>query len=155
DPFEHRGLNELVVGARERLGMRIVPAGRAGSGILRALRNNEVVALLIDIPQQGTGVNVEFFGAQVAVPDGPARLALRAGAPIFVALLPRLGPASDRFAAVVARVPFSATGDRDRDARELTQQTMRALEGTVRRHPEQWYIFRSLWVEDGEAGEAA
>ena len=30
----------------------------------------------------------------------------------------------------------------------LTQAIMRALEPMVRRHPEQWYMFRSLWVAD-------
>ena len=86
---------------------------------------------------------------------GPARIALRTGAPIVAGVLPRLGPASERFAGVVERVAFGASGDRERDVRALTQATMRSLERMVRRHPDQWYIFRSLWVEDHEAGEVA
>ena len=155
DTFRHRRLNELVVGSRERLGMRIISAERTGPGIMRALRRDHVVALLMDVPQPHAGVEVEFFGGTVAVPDGPARIALRTGAPIVAGVLPRLGPASERFAGVVERVAFAASGDRERDVRALTQATMRSLERMVRRHPDQWYIFRSLWVEDREAVEVA
>ncbi len=155
DTFGSRRLDELVVGSRERLGMHIIPAERLGTGLLRALRRNDVVALLIDVPQPETGVEVEFFGGTVAVPDGPARLALRTGAPIVTGLLPRLAPGSDRFSGVMERVAFVPGGDRDRDVRELTQATMRSLERMLRRDPEQWYIFRTLWLEDRESGEAA
>ena len=151
DTFGDRRLDELVVGARERLGMHIIPATRIGTGIVRALRRNDVVALLIDVPQPESGVEVEFFGSTVAVPDGPARLALRTGAPIVTGLLPRLAPDSDRFRGVMERVAFVPDGDRERDVRELTQVTMRSLERMLRRDPEQWYIFRTLWVEDSEA----
>ena len=155
DSFGHRGLNDLVVGVRERLGMHVIPAERMGSGILRALQRDELVAMLIDIPQPGGGVEVEFFGGVVAVPDGPARVALRTGAAVLAGGLARLGPSSDRFAGVVEQVAFEPTGDHERDVRALTQATMRVLEGLVRQHPEQWYIFRSLWVEDAAAEEAA
>ncbi len=155
DTFRHRRLNDLVVGSRERLGMHIIPAQRLGTGLLRALRRNDIVTLLIDIPQPEAGIEVEFFGGTVAVPAGPARLALRAGAPIVTGVLPRQAPASDRFSGVMERVAFVPGGDRERDVRELTQATMRSLERMLRRDPEQWYIFRSLWVEDRGSGEAA
>ena len=155
DTFDHEGVNELVVGTRERLGMHIIPSRRTGPGILRALRGNEIVALLMDIPQTDGGVEVEFFGAAVAVPDGPARLALRTGAPIVAGVLPRLGPTSERFRGEVERVSFSPSGEREQDVRDLTQAAMRALERMVSRHPDQWYLFRSLWVGDREAERAA
>lgn len=155
DTFDHAGLNDLVVGTRERLGMHIIPSRRMGPGILRALRGNEIVALLMDVPQAGAGVEVEFFGAAVAVPDGPARLALRTGASIVAGVLPRLGPTSERFQGEVERVSFSPGGEREQDVRDLTQAMMRSLERMVSRHPDQWYIFRSLWVGDGEGERAA
>jgi lauroyl/myristoyl acyltransferase len=49
-------------------------------------------------------------------------------------------------------VPFTPTGEQERDVRALTQATMHALEGMVREHPEQWYIFRNLWVADRKDG---
>jgi KDO2-lipid IV(A) lauroyltransferase len=147
DTFGHNGINDLVVGARRRLGMSIVPAERMGPGILRALRSNNMVAMLADIPYP-TGVRVEFFGATVAVPDGAARIALRAGAPIMVGGVWRSGPSSTRYHADVERVQFEPTGSLEADVHGLTQAMMTALERLVERAPDQWYIFRSLWLDD-------
>ena len=35
--------------------------------------------------------------------------------------------------------------------RALTQAIFAALETMVRRRPEQWYLFRALWLEDARA----
>lgn len=149
DSFSDPRLNELVIGSREHLGLKVISAQRIGSGILRALRANDIVAVLIDIPQPPErGVEVEFFGATVSVPDGPARMALHAGSQVLAATLPRTTPRSDHIAPEISHVPFEPTGDRDRDVRALTQATLSTLERLIRRDPSQWYIFRSLWVAD-------
>ncbi|TAJ17972.1 MAG: hypothetical protein EPO65_10020 [Dehalococcoidia bacterium] len=148
DTFENGPVNRLVLGSREHLGMKVIPAERMGPGILRALRGNDVVAVLIDIPQHSDGVEVEFFGERIAVPDGPARIALRAGSSVMAATLPRVDPWSDTVTVEVAPVSFTPTGDQDADVRGLTQAVFRQLEQFVRHDPAQWYIFRSLWVAD-------
>ena len=148
DTFENEPVNRLVIGSREHLGMKVIPAERMGPGILRALRGNNVVAVLIDIPQPSDGVEVEFFGERIAVPDGPARIALRAGASVMAATLPRVDPWGDTVTVDVAPVPFTPSGDQEADVRGLTQAVFRQLEQFVRRDPSQWYIFRSLWVAD-------
>ena len=61
---------------------------------------------------------------------------------------------SGRATGEMERVRYEPTGDPERDVRALTQAIFDALEGMVRRRPEQWYIFRSLWIDDAEA-EAA
>lgn len=155
DTFANARLNTLVVGARERMGMNIVPVERMGPGVLRTLRRNGVVGLLIDVPQPGTGVEVEFFGGTVAVPDGPARIALRTGATILAGGVARTDPASEQFTGFLETVAFVPSGERERDVRDLTQATMATLERMVRRHPEQWYIFRTFWPADADSGKAA
>ena len=151
DTFGDPKLNDLVLGARRHLGMEILAAEPMGPSILRALRRNDVVAMLIDVPQQGSGVEVDFFDGPIAVADGPARIALRTGASVVAVMLPRI----DRGECVqgqIEPVPFTPSGDQERDVRALTQATMRALEGMMRQHPDQWYIFRSLWVADRKGG---
>lgn len=154
DTFADQRLNRLVLDARRHLGMTVVPAERMGPGILRALRRDEVVALLIDVPAEPAGgAEVEFFGETIAVPDGAARIALRSGASVVAAILPRAGCWSEQVRGEVVPVPFTPSGDADRDARALTQATMTALEGLLHRHPDQWYIFRSLWLADRRGAE--
>ncbi len=151
DEFQNPRVNELVIGSRRHLGMKIIPVGHLGPGILRALRNDDVVALLVDIPQAEGGVDVEFFGATIRVSDGPARIALRAGSSVVVAAVPRLHRWTDAVTAEVAIVDFGPTGDAEDDVRGLTQAVFANLEGLVRQHPDQWYIFRSLWLDDRAA----
>ncbi|MGE3960904.1 MAG: lysophospholipid acyltransferase family protein [Dehalococcoidia bacterium] len=151
DEFSNERLNRLVIGSRRHLGMNIIPVGRMGPGILRALRNDDVVALLVDVPQAQGGVDVEFFGGTIRVSDGPARIALRAGSSVVAATLPRLDRWDDAVGADIAPVAFEPSGDAEADVRALTQAVFTNLEGLVRRHPDQWYIFRNLWVDDRAA----
>jgi KDO2-lipid IV(A) lauroyltransferase len=148
DTFHEARLNDLVLGARRHLGMEILAAERMGPSVLRALRSENVVALLIDVPPPGGEVEVEFFGGRIAVPDGMARIALRAGARVVAVTMPREHARSPRVRGDVEPVPFEPSGDAERDVQSLTQATMRVLEQMVRRNPEQWYVFRALWVED-------
>jgi len=148
DEFRNPRVNQLVIGSRRHLGMNIIPVGHVGPGILRALRNDDGVALLVDVPQAEGGVDVEFFGSTIRVADGPARIALRAGASVVVAAMPRLHRWTDTVVAEVAMIRFTPTGDAEDDVRGLTQAIFTDLEGLVRKHPDQWYIFRSLWLDD-------
>jgi KDO2-lipid IV(A) lauroyltransferase len=150
DSVGNERVNAMVIGSREHLGMRIVEAGRAGPGLLRALKRNDVIAALADIPDKD-GVEVTFFGGTVRVPDGLARIALRAGSNVVAATMTRTSPWSDNTCAKVVPVPFEPTGDTEKDSRELTQAIFSRLEDLVRRDPSQWYIFRHLWPADATA----
>jgi lauroyl/myristoyl acyltransferase len=147
-------VNEFVVGSRRHLGMSIVEVGRAGPGLLRALKRNDVVAALVDIPDED-GVEVTFFGGTVRVPDGIARIALRAGSSVVVATLWRASAWRDEIGADVVPVPFEPSGDTEADAQALTQAIFTRLEDLVRRDPSQWYIFRHLWPADAAPVPAA
>lgn len=144
ETFEDARLDALIVGGREALGVRLVKMERAGPSLLRALRRNEMVAVLIDRPLREGGVRVRFFGEEVEVPAGPARLALRTGAAAAAVAFPRRG---DGRIDVFARFAFDfeASGDAERDVRDLTQAIMSAHEEFIRRYPEQWYMFREFW----------
>lgn len=145
DTFENPRMDRVVRGSREQLGMRVIPVGRVGPGVLHALRRNEVLATLADVPAApGSGVVVKFFDEEILVPDGAARLALRSGAAVVAAVLPRKSAWSDEVEPRLEPVEFEPSGDRDADARDLTQAIFRQLEPMVRRAPSQWYIFRSL-----------
>jgi len=152
DSFNNPRVDQLVRDSRTHLGMTVLAAERMGPGIIRALRRNDVIAALADIPAPpGGGVTVQFFGDAISVPDGVARLALRTGASVVVAALPRHAPWSDRIEAWIEPVAFEPTGDNDVDVPALTQAIFGYLETMVRRRPDQWYIFRHLWTADAAA----
>ena len=144
ESFGHPGLDDLIVSGREALGVRLVKMEKVGPSLVRSLRRNEMVATLIDRPLQEGGVRVRFFGEEVVVPAGPARLALRTGAAIGAVAFPRRGPGRIDVLGNFD-LDFEPSGDTDRDVQALTQAIMTAHEAYVRRYPEQWYMFREFW----------
>lgn len=146
ETFDDARLDEMVVGARQRLGMSVVRMEKAGPSLIRALRQNGLLALLIDRPMPGEGVPVQFFGETIHVPAGPARLALRTGAKVIPTAFARRSPFGDEVETLTDfSLEFERTGDDDADVRELTQQIVSVHERFIREHPEQWYMFREMW----------
>lgn len=153
----HGRLNDDLIAARTAHGIKLIPMERAATGIIRAMRRNETLAILIDRPLDDGGIEVDFFGAPVRVPAGPARIALRTGAKVIAVSQVRSRPNADRVR-VIADFDIEApnTGDAERDARALTQRIMAAHERVIRRYPDQWYMFRRMWAapRDGAAAPA-
>ena len=86
EPVEPPELFEWFVSTRAQLGMRVIALSpTAGTEVLRALRDNEVVCLLSDRDLTGDGVEVEFFGERTTMPAGPAMARAARGAPLLPA----------------------------------------------------------------------
>lgn len=147
--------NERVQRIREQTGMRAIPIERGIRDMLATLRRNEGLAILVDRPVQGAGVPVRFFGRQTQVPGGAATLALRTGSPIVPAVLVRERSAHSYVAHIGEPIQPARTGDQAGDVQRLTQQVMAWLEGMIRRYPDQWYMFRSMWPTDPPVAVAA
>jgi phosphatidylinositol dimannoside acyltransferase len=146
ESFADKRLDAMVVGSRARMGMQVIKMERAGPSLIKALRRNGLLALLIDRPTPGDGVKVRFFGEEVEVPAGPARLALRTGAKVVPTAFVRLdGRRPDVRTLADFSIDYQPTGDDALDVRELTQRIMSVHESYIRRYPDQWYMFREMW----------
>ncbi len=146
ETFRHKRLDAMVVGSRQRLGMEIVKMERAAPSLIKTLRRNGVIALLIDRPVPGEGVKVRFFGEEVEVPSGPARLALRTGASVVPTAFVRLDPNRPEVRTLADfSIDYQPTGETETDVRNLTQAIMDVHEDYIRRYPDQWYMFREMW----------
>lgn len=148
-------LNRRVVESRRHIGINVVPLGvTAGKAVINALRRNELVALVCDLPpREGRRVRVRICGQDAVVPAGPALLALRTGAPVLPFVCRRL--ADDRYRVEVqSQVEFHPTGRKDRDVAALAQAIMDRFEPVLRANPEQWYLFSPMWhlAATGPAG---
>jgi KDO2-lipid IV(A) lauroyltransferase len=150
DRFGDAALDRQVTGARQKFGMKCVPVGvEAGRAVLRALRDNEVVALVCDLPKEGRNVRVDLCGQPAMVPAGPALLALRTGAPLVPITCRRL--ADNRYhLEIERRVAFTPTGRDAVDVPALAQAIVDRFAATLRAVPEQWYLFSRMWgLADG------
>ena len=151
ETFRYRPMNDLVQGSRMKLGMKVIGRENVGTGVFRALRRGEMLALLIDVPEKEFGIYVDFFGAPAFVSSAPARIALRTKSWVMPAIVIR-GPQDDTIIRPIIDTSlrdFAPTGDEDADVRELTRLTLHALESKVREHADQWFIFRRMWGQPG------
>jgi len=159
ETFRYPPMNRLVQGSRAKLGMKVIGRERVGMDAFRALHRGEMLAMLIDVPEEEFGIYVDFFGAPAFVSSAPARIALRTGAWIMPAIVLR-GPDDDLVIRPIIDINlrhFEKTGDEERDVRELTRLILRSLEREVGSHADQWFIFRPMWAAPGAAahGELA
>ena len=138
------GINARLVEARERSGLRLIPARGALAGMVAALRRNEVVAMLVDQAIGGKhSLFVPFFGRPAATTPALSMAAIRTRAPTLVVVALREG---DRLRFRVEG-PFevSDTGDRQRDLWSHTARITAALERIIREAPEQWLWLHRRW----------
>ena len=89
-------------------------------------------------------MEVEFFDRPARFPAGAAALARWTGAPIVSGYVRRL---PGRRFEVVALPPIMPprTADAGQDILVATQAIAHALESFIRAHPDQWYMFRTMW----------
>jgi len=137
--------------------MKVIGHDRLGPAVFKALRRGEMLAMLVDVASENTGMRVEFFGAPALVSPAAARIALRTNAWVVPAVVLR-GPDDD----VVIRPiidtglrDFQPTGDQERDIRELMRLIMASMEKVIRRYPDQWFIFRRMWNHAAEISASA
>ena len=155
ETFPHRAMNALVQGSRRHLGMKVMPMERVGPSVIRALRKGETLALLIDVPEPGGTVRVDFFGAPTEVPVGPARIALRSGARVMPGVVMRVKGEEEKLRPVMDfDLTYERTNDEDEDVRRLTQAIMSSLERLIRLDPTQWFIFHDMWNRNQKAARA-
>jgi KDO2-lipid IV(A) lauroyltransferase len=154
EALEPPELFEWFVDLRQKLGMNVVPLGPdAGSTVLKALRDNEVVCLLCDRDIGGGGVDVEFFGERTTLPPGPVTLALRTGAALLPTAVYFTRRTDGHYAIVRPPLSMERQGGLRDDVARITQDLARELEGLIRRAPEQWHLFQPNWPSDPGYGD--
>ena len=156
DAFSPPEVDRLVRAVRARTGMGTIPL-TSGSlrQIMGMLRRNQAVGLVADRPQREGGVEVTFFGRKAWVPSGPARFALRSGAPLMFGYVGRRPGDYTFFGAFEPPIGYAPTGDEATDIRALTQAWVALLENLLRQHPDQWYMFRQMWPKAAGTGETS
>lgn len=130
---------------RTRTGARVIHKQAGARAALRALRDGEVVGILIDqntLAKQASFV--PFFGKLAATTSITAQLHVRTGAPIIMLFCI---PEGDRYRFVFE--PLEATGtvadtaDSEDAVERLTAAATKRIEQHIQRCPQAW-----LWIHD-------
>jgi len=144
---KHPKVNDFFDSQRESKGMKVIPFGNAVRQCLRALRQNQMVALVADRNFGERGVLIELFGKKVSFPEGPAALALKTGSPIVPGFMTR--NKDNTFTLKIEEpIEINPSGDYKKDAAAIMERYKTVLEDYIRKYPDQWYMFKKFWGEN-------
>ncbi|WP_406043594.1 phosphatidylinositol mannoside acyltransferase [Micromonospora sp. NBC_00898] len=149
------GVYERFLAFRQGLGMEILPT-RGGDRptfdvLVDRVRAGAVVPLLADRDLSARGVEVDFFGGRTRMPAGPALLALRTGAPLYVASLWYEADTACASLEGPLELPDPDSGPLDQRVRMLTQRIADGLAAGIARHPEDWHMLQRMWLDQRAA----
>ena len=137
-------LDRLVVGLRNSAGYTNIARGKGTREIIRSLRNNEVLGMLVDQDTRVEGLFVNFFGRPAHTATGPVTLAYKLGCALLPAFIHQQ-PDSSYLIEFDEEIFLERTGDEENDLLETTQRISNAYERAIRRHPEQWVWMHERW----------
>jgi KDO2-lipid IV(A) lauroyltransferase len=137
-------LHRFVMGLRSAHGLNLISTQGSLLDVYRRLKRGEVLLSAIDRDSTGTGLFVDVFGAPAWMPDGYARVAVRANVPLLFGFCHR----AER-GGVVNKIyppiyPDRSLGKEDAVV-DLIQQAVRLFEDAVREYPQEWHLSTPIW----------
>lgn len=139
-PLDNPAIDRLVEERRQLSGNHLIVKWDGARAVLRALRENEAVGILIDqntSPEEGVFVN--FFGKLACANTAFAKIAARTGAVV----IPGFALWNESEGRHILRFypPVPINGDVKGD----TQRLLAILEGVIREYPGQWLWIHRRW----------
>lgn len=139
-PLDNSRIDEFVETRRQLGGNRIISKKDAARQILRALKNNEAVGILIDQNAAlDEGAFIDFFGTPACAGTAFARLAAHTGA----AVIPGFALWNDAEDSYVLK--FYPIVEMSGDPLEDTRRVHAVIEQAIREQPEQWLWLHRRW----------
>jgi len=111
--------------------------------IMRALRNGEVLAMLVDKPWDSRSISVPFFGRPSLFPIGPVRVARLAGVPIFPAFC--VWNRLREYNAILCDPVEVGGGDPEEAERRAVAEIAGIIEKQVAANLPVWFNFTPAW----------
>jgi KDO2-lipid IV(A) lauroyltransferase len=137
--------DRLLMQLREDGGQKIIFTENASRAILRVLKSNQLLGILIDQNVRDNNILVDFFGQKAATTRSAATLSLKTGAPVIMLFARRL-EGEYRFKVTLSKpVEIEKTGDLEKDIFNLTQRCTNIIESRIREHPHEWLWIHRRW----------
>ncbi|MBD3289539.1 hypothetical protein GF337_12110 [candidate division KSB1 bacterium] len=144
-PIYDRRLDEMVVNNRKASGARYIARGSATRQIIRALRHNETIGILIDQDTKKVdGELVDFLGHKAYTPVGPVEIAHKFKCPLLPIAI-HIQKDNTHFVEVGDEIKLQWTDDHEHDRIENTQRCSKAIEHFILKNPTQWVWMHKRW----------
>lgn len=141
--YKNPWLNPLIRKQRGMTGLQTIDQKGAARKTIQLIKENQIVAMLIDEHAKNGAVWVNFFGQKAATSALPAMVALKYHTPVVPVVFYR---EKKRRSRVVFDKPFPLieTGQYEADIVANTQLYMSHLEEELKKRPEDW----TLWMHN-------
>jgi KDO2-lipid IV(A) lauroyltransferase len=136
-----KGIKNLYINPNDNSPMAILDA-------VKALRRNEILAMLGDRIESQKTMVFDFFGKETPFPIGIAVLAMATGTPVlpvFVVL-----ERNRKYRGIIeAPIYFHPVSKEDRETviRKGMEKLIKLFEEYIEKYPDQWYNFYYFWDE--------
>jgi Kdo2-lipid IVA lauroyltransferase/acyltransferase len=141
-------LNRMVERMRLRYDNMIIYKDKAFKNMLRVIRNNGIIGILVDqavFPEEGA--LVDFLGRKAWASKAPVLLARKSGAAVVPAFIHR--EADRHVIDIYPELAFSGENSAGGITADV-QKYSRAIEDFIIRHPVDWYWIHRRWKRAGE-----
>ncbi len=143
--LSHRETSEYFNNLRARCGTELIDRGGGIARLMRVLRDNTAVGILIDQDTMGVDSDfVDFMGLPARTPVGPSQLAVRFGIPVLTLHISR-GKDGKYTLHIDEPLDFSIY-EGDKGYIKLTADLTGRIEEWVREDPEQWVWIHERWA---------
>ena len=146
-PMRDKYTDDYITDLRRKAGVKTLlsyPRKTCISGIISALRNNEIVVIQIDQNFGTGGVWVKFFNRLAATPIGPLILALRTKAAIVPSYMVREGRGK-HYLKIFSQEELIIKENKDETLLLNAIKFTRIIEEWVRKFPSQWVWIHRRW----------
>lgn len=136
-------INEFITGVyknrRKSKGVNVILTGSGPKQLLKALKRNDVIAILGDRIFTEKGMTLQFMGKPTKMPRGPATLAVKTGAKMLPGFFVMENGGYRFFFGKI----FTVAGDLSEEEKisSFAQQGAKAIEDAIIQYPSQWLNF--------------
>jgi KDO2-lipid IV(A) lauroyltransferase len=140
----NQAADALLNYSRRFQGQRIIYNDNAVRDMMRALKNNRILALVCDQDARVNGVFVDFMGLPSSTVRSPALLHLKLGTPLLMLYCYRPKPNKFYYTFSFERCPLPALNPATAE-KQITQAFTADIEKMIRKYPEQWMWMHRRW----------
>lgn len=144
NPLTDSLLNKM----RNATGMEVVlNDSRVLQNVVKKLKAGNVLAILPDVRQKDSDIQVDFLNGKASLGAGTALFAQMAKCPVIPVVLTRHGWTQHDCRVFEPIAPDPSAGKKEDRAR-IMQELVSVLDAEIQAHPEQYFWFNKRWVLD-------
>ncbi|MCJ7773441.1 MAG: lysophospholipid acyltransferase family protein [Desulfobacterales bacterium] len=148
-PLYDPRLDAIIVNGRNHAGYKNIARSKGTRDIIRSLRKNFALALLIDLDTKVEGVFVNFFDHPAHTATGPVILSQKYGSPIVPVFI-HMRDDLTYCVSFSKELDLVSTENKEQDLITNVQKCSDEYEKVIRQYPEQWIWMHELWKKQPE-----